>query len=358
MADYTTFASTSRRGFTGHEMLDSVGLVHMNGRVYDPLVGRFLSADPIIQTISLSQAINPFSYVMNMPLMLTDPSGYSWIGKIFKSVGHFIKKWGGTIISVAFTVVGMPFVGALLSSMFNMAANGGSFGSFLTGLAISAVAGAIAGPLGGKIAGFVGAAGSTVGARIVAGAITGAIAGGISSAASGGSFWGGFAVGAVTGGLTAGLQAKLGSTPVEGGIAEKFEAGVRDTVGKLWTLPNTAVGLLIGLAGVPFGARMHFQDNAIEFTNYPWGSGGALTIGNVVLYSGTVPDDLLPRYDGTGAVRAGTHERAHTYQYQLLGVLFAPAYFLAPGPFTQFSPFERAADNFADGSGSWWPWKR
>ena len=45
-------------------MLDSVGLVHMNGRVYDPLVGRFLSADPIIQTISVSQAINPFYYVM------------------------------------------------------------------------------------------------------------------------------------------------------------------------------------------------------------------------------------------------------------------------------------------------------
>ena len=33
------------RGFTGHEMLDDSGLIHMNGRVYDPGVGRFLSAD-------------------------------------------------------------------------------------------------------------------------------------------------------------------------------------------------------------------------------------------------------------------------------------------------------------------------
>ena len=35
-------------GFTGHEMLDNLGLVHMNGRVYDPQLARFLSADPLI----------------------------------------------------------------------------------------------------------------------------------------------------------------------------------------------------------------------------------------------------------------------------------------------------------------------
>jgi len=145
--DYTTFSNTTRRGFTGHEMLDAVGLVNMNGRVYDPLIGRFLSADPIIQTINLSQALNPYSYVMNMPLTLTDPSGYSWLSKLFHSIGHFLKKWGGMIISVAFAVAGMPFVGALLSSTFNLAVNGGTLGGFLTGLAISAIAGAIAGPI-------------------------------------------------------------------------------------------------------------------------------------------------------------------------------------------------------------------
>ncbi|WP_265584040.1 RHS repeat-associated core domain-containing protein [Chitinimonas koreensis] len=37
------------KGFTGHEMMDGLDLVHMNGRVYDPLVARFISADPIIQ---------------------------------------------------------------------------------------------------------------------------------------------------------------------------------------------------------------------------------------------------------------------------------------------------------------------
>ena len=49
----------------------------MNERVHDPTAVRSLSADSIIQAITLSQAINPFSYVMNMPLAPIDPSGYS-----------------------------------------------------------------------------------------------------------------------------------------------------------------------------------------------------------------------------------------------------------------------------------------
>ena len=40
---------TTERGFTMHEHLDEMGLIHMNGRIYDPLIGRFMSADPFIQ---------------------------------------------------------------------------------------------------------------------------------------------------------------------------------------------------------------------------------------------------------------------------------------------------------------------
>ena len=65
-------------GYTGHEMLDMVGLIHMNGRVYDPILGRFLSPDPFIQAPELSQSYNRYSYVMNNPLSLTDPTGYMW----------------------------------------------------------------------------------------------------------------------------------------------------------------------------------------------------------------------------------------------------------------------------------------
>jgi RHS repeat-associated protein len=64
------------RGFTGHEMLDGTDLIHMNGRVYDPQLGRFLQADPFIQTPTRLQSWNPYSYVDNNPLRYNDPSGY------------------------------------------------------------------------------------------------------------------------------------------------------------------------------------------------------------------------------------------------------------------------------------------
>ena len=57
-------------------MLDSVGLVHMNGRVYDQQIGRFISADPFVQDPFDSQSLNRYSYVGNNPLSYTDPSGF------------------------------------------------------------------------------------------------------------------------------------------------------------------------------------------------------------------------------------------------------------------------------------------
>jgi RHS repeat-associated protein len=63
------------RGFTGHEHLDDVGIIHMNGRLYDPRIGRFLQADPYIQRHDNTQSYNRYSYVLNNPLNATDPSG-------------------------------------------------------------------------------------------------------------------------------------------------------------------------------------------------------------------------------------------------------------------------------------------
>ena len=75
-SDLTTIGNTTRMGYTGHEHLDNVGLIHMNGRVQDPSLGRFVSADPIIQAPHYSQSLNRYSYVWNNPLAMTDPSGY------------------------------------------------------------------------------------------------------------------------------------------------------------------------------------------------------------------------------------------------------------------------------------------
>jgi RHS repeat-associated protein len=67
--------NATTRGFTDHEHLDDVELIHMNGRVYDYNVGRFLSVDPFVH--EGSQGINPYSYILNNPLSGTDPTGYA-----------------------------------------------------------------------------------------------------------------------------------------------------------------------------------------------------------------------------------------------------------------------------------------
>jgi RHS repeat-associated protein len=77
--DPTYVANTrnvTHRGYTGHEELDNVALIHMNGRIYDPSLGRFLSVDPVFQFPANGQSLNPYSYVLNNPLSFTDPSGH------------------------------------------------------------------------------------------------------------------------------------------------------------------------------------------------------------------------------------------------------------------------------------------
>jgi len=63
-------------GYTGHEQFDVLGLVHMNGRIYDPISAKFTSADPHVTDASDGQNYNRYSYVLNNPLAYTDPTGY------------------------------------------------------------------------------------------------------------------------------------------------------------------------------------------------------------------------------------------------------------------------------------------
>lgn len=81
----------TRRGYTGHEHMDLFSLVNMNGRIYDPTIGRFISPDPFIQDPQNLQNLNRYAYVLNNPLKYTDPSGY-FFKKLFKSIGKFIQK--------------------------------------------------------------------------------------------------------------------------------------------------------------------------------------------------------------------------------------------------------------------------
>jgi RHS repeat-associated protein len=63
------------RGYTGHEHLPEFGLINMNGRMYDPVLGRMLSPDNYVQAPDFTQSYNRYSYVFNNPLKYTDPTG-------------------------------------------------------------------------------------------------------------------------------------------------------------------------------------------------------------------------------------------------------------------------------------------
>lgn len=131
----------------------------------------------------------------------------------------------------------------------------------------------------------------------------------------------------------------------------------------LWTAPNSLLGLLAGVAAIAFGARATLRrgDFALVFHGVPWGPGGALTLGNVILHTG---QDLATRCF-TYAHRAGDcseapillcdHERAHVLQAMVLGPLFLPVY-LASGGISARNRFERAADRYASTGQGWWPW--
>ena len=76
-----------RRGFTGHEHIPEFGLINMNGRLYDPATGTFLSPDNYVQAPYNSQSFNRYSYCLNNPLKYTDPSGeYALLDDILAAV--------------------------------------------------------------------------------------------------------------------------------------------------------------------------------------------------------------------------------------------------------------------------------
>jgi hypothetical protein len=134
-------------------------------------------------------------------------------------------------------------------------------------------------------------------------------------------------------------------------------------IGMLWTTPNTVLGLIAGLAGLAYGAHVRYsqRDCAIVFNDMPWGPGGALTLGNVILHTGPSLDVRCMTYAHRAglaredAIGLADHERAHVLQYMALGPLFLPVYFACGGIGVR-NRFERAADRYARSGRGWWPW--
>src|SRR6266849_4743277 len=101
-----SLTSSTTRGFTGQEHLQDVALIHLNGRVYDPMIGRFTSADPMVESPFSTQGWNRYSYVGNNPLAHGDPTGFCFLGCFWKPIFHAIGQIFrvpviGTIVAIA-----------------------------------------------------------------------------------------------------------------------------------------------------------------------------------------------------------------------------------------------------------------
>ena len=160
------------RGYTGHEHLDAFKLINMNGRLYDPVLGRMLSPDNFAQ--NSTQGLNRYSYCLNNPLKYTDPSG------------HFF---------ILFPMVLAGIIAGDQMGYYSFHAGQGYWSGFEKGFAIGFITYGIGYGSGAAL-------GSGILSSTISGALAGGFAGGTTSAAMGGNFWQGAKNGALIGGIS------------------------------------------------------------------------------------------------------------------------------------------------------------
>ena len=193
-----------RRGFTMHEHWNELDLIDMNGRFYDPVLGRFLSPDPYVQDMTNPQNFNRYSYCLNNPLKYTDPSGEFWhivigaaIGGVVNWLSHgckFNAKGLGYFgVGLVAGAASAATCGGISSAMAGTGFAAGFTGSataatattsFISGVAIGGAGGAISGSVTGfgntlLDGGSLGQAIGQLHLQSLAGAVSGAVVGGV-----------------------------------------------------------------------------------------------------------------------------------------------------------------------------------
>ena len=233
-------AVNTPRGFTGHEHLDAFQLVHMNGRVQDPHLGRFISADPFVQFPESTQGLNRYSYVANNPLSFTDPSGY-FLGFLLRPFRKIFQKILSvpifrTIANIANVILSAqcgPAAPACLAagSAAITAAAGGDIGDMLKAAAIAYVSAEAFNYIGHGMP-----LPDDPGLRYLAKTAAHGVVGGVRSVASGGEFGPGFlsagftqaaspAIGTIGAEGSAGTPARVIAAAVVGGTASRLGGG-------------------------------------------------------------------------------------------------------------------------------------
>ncbi len=276
-----TQSSASTRGFTGQEEMAQVCLVNFNARLYDPQLGRFLSADPTTEAPDDLQDWNRYSYVLNNPLAFTDPSGMCFLGCFWQ------QSWFRDIVAIAVvfalqqwevlpTLEGAAFAESTVDTILNGGILGGIGGAIATGTVKGAALGVLQGTLfaeAGNIlqdnpSGFIGI-GKTPGEFIAHGFV-----GGIVSLAGGGKFGSGFLAGGISSlgpspnGMDEPEQAALGAVEhaILGGLGSVLGGG------------KFANGAVTGAFGYLFNDLAHSWANQ--------GAVGGAVVGGVVVSGG------------------------------------------------------------------------
>lgn len=243
----TTGLSSTNRGYTGHEMLDGLDVIHMNGRIYDPTLGRFLQPDPVIQAPDNPQNWNAYTYVFNNPYRYTDPSGM---------IGLEERQWAATAVAIAVSWFAPQISAALYAGTSALVVNavtlsvvvaGGAISGGISGGSSGALSGAFSAALffgiGETFQGMQGASGTGfLGSGFTSGqfaqkALAHGIAGGVMAKLQGGNFGNGFlsaglgqvsgAVAGVAGGgiVTQTIVAAIGGGAVSALTGGKFANG-------------------------------------------------------------------------------------------------------------------------------------
>ena len=223
------YESLLQRGYTGHEHFVDIGLIHMNGRMYDPVLSRFLSPDNYVQDPGNTQNYNRYGYAYNNPLMYSDPSGEFFLAAVGLVAGAF---GGGAVATVAAAFI----VGGTSAVLFNGASNIINGQSFFSGAGSAFIFGGISGVMSLGI-GQAFAPGSDFYGSVLHHGAHG-LSGGVMAELQGGSFGSGFASGyishaiaAKTNALTPGMHpvqkelVTLASGTLSGGVSSRIAGG-------------------------------------------------------------------------------------------------------------------------------------
>lgn len=318
------------RGYTGHEDMPQFGLINMNARLYDPLLGRMLSPDDYVTNPSSTQDYNRYTYARNNPMKYTDPDGNNplLIGMAFGFASYFyhaatapgglaknwstsnflisgfVGAWSGGFsygIGECFSLTGSMITAgspgcfytsntllretgrALLHGGTSFATSGGDLSAFYSG-AFGSVAGSLGSLYGGTVLG------SDVGSAVFSAGV-----GGTASAISGGNFVEGASM-ALLQHLTNQLQHQMtdgGGEGDGGGNATKILAGGLSIAVATSEAPPVAAVIAAGTVVVAGAVAIYDETQKVYVTYKLFGPGGRMYFGRTSGFG--TPEQLVAR---------------------------------------------------------------